>query len=206
PAEQQVERMRQHRLPGPRLPRQHVQPRSQAQLRALDQQEILDAKLFEHPRISSSACRRIARARSISRRPLTGPDRGGARVDVASWEEGCIMPVGSREGQGTSAYTRRTQGMAATDHHQRAEPQPSGEPAWMSAAALQDRLEEEINRARRHDTSLSCLLVRIDRVEEMQSEQVSELPAQALTYASGALRAEPRSFVRNGRLSDTELL
>jgi diguanylate cyclase len=76
----------------------------------------------------------------------------------------------------------------------------------MSAAALQDRLEEEINRARRHDTSLSCLVVRIDRVEEMQSEQGSDLPAQALAYVGGALQRELRSFDRIGRLSDSELL
>lgn len=97
-------------------------------------------------------------------------------------------------------------GMAAIDHHQSTEPQPALEPC-LSAPALQERLEEEINRARRHDTSLSCLLVRVDRVEEVQSEQqLSELPAQALTYASGALHAELRSFDRIGRLSETELL
>src|ERR1700716_659816 len=96
--------------------------------------------------------------------------------------------------------------MAAIDHHQTAEPQPIGEPAWLSGAAVQDRLEEEINRARRHDTNLSCLLVRIDRVEEMQAEQGSELPAQALAYVGGALRRELRSFDRIGRLSDSELL
>lgn len=96
--------------------------------------------------------------------------------------------------------------MAAIDHHQSAEQQPIGDPAWLSAAALQERLEEEINRARRHDTSLSCLLVRIDRVEEIQSEPGSELPAQALAYVGGALRPELRSFDRIGQLSDSELL
>ena len=41
-AEEQVERVREHRLAGAGLARQHVQPPGQAQLGLLDQQEILD--------------------------------------------------------------------------------------------------------------------------------------------------------------------
>jgi diguanylate cyclase (GGDEF)-like protein len=78
--------------------------------------------------------------------------------------------------------------------------------ACLSASALQERLDEEINRARRHETELSCLLVRIDRLEEIPSEHASELPAQTLAYVGGALRSELRSFDRIGRLSDSELL
>ncbi|HEX4187599.1 MAG TPA: diguanylate cyclase [Solirubrobacteraceae bacterium] len=101
--------------------------------------------------------------------------------------------------------------MAASEHHQSAEPQQRGEVTWLSPGALQERLDEEIDRARRHDTQLSCLLVRIDRDEDLpqlgqQSEHGSELPAQTLSYVGGALRRELRSFDRIGRLSDSELL
>jgi diguanylate cyclase (GGDEF)-like protein len=96
--------------------------------------------------------------------------------------------------------------MAATEHHQSAQPHSAGQVACLSASALQERLDEEINRARRHETQLSCLLVRIDMLEEKQSEHGSELPAQTLAYVGGALRRELRSFDRIGRLSDSELL
>jgi GGDEF domain-containing protein len=101
--------------------------------------------------------------------------------------------------------------MAASEPHQSAEPRQRAEVACLSSGALQERLEEEINRARRHDTQLSCLLVRIDTVEDLsqmgqQSEHGSGLPAQTLSYVGGALRRELRSFDRIGRLSDSELL
>jgi diguanylate cyclase (GGDEF)-like protein len=96
--------------------------------------------------------------------------------------------------------------MAAREHHQSAQPHPVGEAACLSFPALQERLDEEIDRARRHDTQLSCLLVRIDRLEEIQSEHAGGLPAQTLSYVGGALRRELRSFDRIGRLSDSELL
>ena len=47
-AEQQVERVREHRLAGAGLAGEHVQPGRQAQLRALDQQEVLDVQLLQH--------------------------------------------------------------------------------------------------------------------------------------------------------------
>ncbi|HWX96784.1 MAG TPA: diguanylate cyclase [Solirubrobacteraceae bacterium] len=101
--------------------------------------------------------------------------------------------------------------MAAGDHQQSAGPHPGGEAACLSFPALQERLDEEIDRARRHDTQLSCLLLRIDRLEDLsqagqQSEHGGELPAQTLSYVGGALRRELRSFDRIGRLSDSELL
>jgi GGDEF domain-containing protein len=101
--------------------------------------------------------------------------------------------------------------MAASEHQERARPQQRAEATCLSFGALQERLDEEIDRARRHETQLSCLLVRIDRDEDLsqmgqQSEQGSALPAQTLTYVGGALRRELRSFDRIGRLSDSELL
>lgn len=76
----------------------------------------------------------------------------------------------------------------------------------LSAAALKDRLEEEINRAGRHGTPLSCLLVAIDDAAELASQHGRELPEQALSYAGPVLIGELRRFDRVGRPSDTELL
>jgi GGDEF domain-containing protein len=101
--------------------------------------------------------------------------------------------------------------MAAREHHQSAQPHPGGDGPYLTFTALQERLDEEIDRARRHDTQLSCLLLRIDSLEDLsqigqQSEHGSGLPAQTLSYVGGALRSELRSFDRIGRLSESELL
>jgi diguanylate cyclase (GGDEF)-like protein len=76
----------------------------------------------------------------------------------------------------------------------------------LSAPALEDRLEEEINRAGRHGTPLSCLLVAIEDLAELASQHGRELPEQTLAYAGPALLRELRRFDRVGRPSDTELL
>lgn len=76
----------------------------------------------------------------------------------------------------------------------------------LSARALEDRLEEEISRAGRHGTPLSCLLVAIEDLGELASQHGRELPEQALAYAGPALLRELRRFDRVGRPSDTELL
>jgi diguanylate cyclase len=96
--------------------------------------------------------------------------------------------------------------MAASDPHPRPLPSPPGRPACLTAAELKERLEEEINRAERHGTALSCLLVAIDNLEELSREHGSELPEQTLAYVGPALRRELRRFDRIGRPSDGELL
>ena len=47
-AQQQVERLRQHRLPGAGLARDRVQPAVEGELRALDQEQVPDAQLDQH--------------------------------------------------------------------------------------------------------------------------------------------------------------
>jgi diguanylate cyclase (GGDEF)-like protein len=76
----------------------------------------------------------------------------------------------------------------------------------LSAPALAERLEEEINRAGRHGTALSCLLVTIGNLDELSREHGSELPEQTLAYVEGALRRQLRGFDRIGRPGDRELL
>jgi diguanylate cyclase (GGDEF)-like protein len=96
--------------------------------------------------------------------------------------------------------------MAASDPHPRSLPSPSGRVACLSAPELTERLEEEINRAERHGTALSCLLVAIDNLEELSREHGSELPEQTLAYVGPVLQRELRRFDRIGRPSDGELL
>ncbi len=104
--------------------------------------------------------------------------------------------------------------MAANDTHPRIDsPSPEGREDvqrsqidCLSADALEDRLEEEISRAGRHGTPLSCLLVAIDDLAELSSRHGRKLPEQALAYAGPALLRELRRFDRVGRPSDTELL
>ncbi|HEY2142536.1 MAG TPA: diguanylate cyclase [Solirubrobacteraceae bacterium] len=96
--------------------------------------------------------------------------------------------------------------MAARDIDPHSNPPSPGPFTCLSARALGDRLEEEINRAGRHGTPLSCLLVVIDNLDELSSEHGSELSEQTLAYVGPALRRELRRFDRIGRPSDGELL
>lgn len=76
----------------------------------------------------------------------------------------------------------------------------------MSAETLYERLEEEINRAGRHDTALSCLLVTIGNLGELAREHGDELFQETLAYVLRTLAAQVRGFDRVGRPSGDELL
>jgi len=96
--------------------------------------------------------------------------------------------------------------MAASDSNQRSSEPPPGGSGWLHAAALDERLVEEIQRAERHGTNLSCLLVVIENIDEMAREHGAELREQTLGYVAAALRSELRGFDRVGRASERELL
>lgn len=96
--------------------------------------------------------------------------------------------------------------MVATDPDTSSEPPPQGPSEVLSSTALAQRVDEEISRAERHGTKLSCLLVVIDDIGEIASEQGADLHAQTLTYVAGALGRELRRFDRIGRPSERELL
>ena len=96
--------------------------------------------------------------------------------------------------------------MAASDTNPGSHRPPPEQGAGLSALGLRERLEEEIDRAERHGTSLSCLLVAIENLEELARRHGSELPLHALDYVEGALRRELRRFDRIGRPSAGELL
>jgi diguanylate cyclase (GGDEF)-like protein len=95
--------------------------------------------------------------------------------------------------------------MAASDNNPTSEP-PVERVLCLSAAGLQQRLREEINRAERHRTELSCLLVRIGNLEELAREHGDELTEETLAYIARTLAAQVRGFDRVGRPSEEELL
>jgi two-component system, cell cycle response regulator len=105
-----------------------------------------------------------------------------------------------------TAYSRPSNGMAASNPNPRSNPLPPGTGVCLSASALQARIEEEISRAGRHGTPLSCLLVVIDNLPELAREHGSELPEQTLAYVGSALRRQLRRFDRVGRPRDGELV
>jgi diguanylate cyclase (GGDEF)-like protein len=81
-----------------------------------------------------------------------------------------------------------------------------GSTGYLPALALQERLEEEVNRAGRHGTALSCLLVEIEDREEFERTHGGELYERTLAYVGLALRAELRRFDRVGAAAEGELL
>jgi diguanylate cyclase (GGDEF)-like protein len=76
----------------------------------------------------------------------------------------------------------------------------------LSSADLAVRLDEEVNRAERHHTALSCLLVSLDDVEHLSHTHGKHLPAQALAYLGAALERELRRFDRVGHAAEGELV
>jgi len=76
----------------------------------------------------------------------------------------------------------------------------------LSPSELAMRLDEEISRAGRHRTALSCLLVSIDDVHELARAHGEELPGRALAYLGAALGRQLRRFDRVGRSAEGELL
>ena len=96
--------------------------------------------------------------------------------------------------------------MAANDRENFRGHPGAGSVEYVSMLALQARLREEIDRAGRHGTALSCLLLDIEDLEEITRVHGAELAERTLAYAGLALRRELRGFDRVGRPSEDELL
>jgi diguanylate cyclase (GGDEF)-like protein len=67
-------------------------------------------------------------------------------------------------------------------------------------------MDEEVGRAARHGTALSCLLVDIEGLDEIAETHGPELSERALVYATSALCNDLRRFDRVGRISSGELV
>jgi diguanylate cyclase (GGDEF)-like protein len=88
--------------------------------------------------------------------------------------------------------------MAASDPHPRSNGLPPRGLDCLTPTALRERLEEEISRAERQATGLSCLLVVIDNLDELARAHGGELREQTLEYVADALRRELRRYDRVG--------
>ncbi|HXW59402.1 MAG TPA: diguanylate cyclase [Solirubrobacteraceae bacterium] len=95
--------------------------------------------------------------------------------------------------------------MAANDPNLRPDPVPPGR-AYLSATALRRQLDEEVNRATRYGTHLSCLLLVIDNLTELTREHGDELLEHTLAYIGQALVRGLRNFDRVGRPGGSELV
>ncbi|HUN78182.1 MAG TPA: diguanylate cyclase [Solirubrobacteraceae bacterium] len=69
---------------------------------------------------------------------------------------------------------------------------------YLPAAALRDRLEEEVSRAGRQGTPLSCLVLGVEDLDEIERVHGGELARQIQAYVGLALRGELRRFDRVG--------
>jgi len=97
--------------------------------------------------------------------------------------------------------------MAARDPDQSPAARAARTPAPpLEADELAVRLDEEIGRAERYGTKLSCLLVVIDNLPDMAREHGSGLAEQTVAYIADALGRELRRFDRVGRPRDGELV
>jgi diguanylate cyclase (GGDEF)-like protein len=95
--------------------------------------------------------------------------------------------------------------MAASDN-QSSESPPREAGDCLTAPALDERLQEEINRAGRHGSALGCLLVDIEDLQAIERDHGPELSEQALAYVGLALRREFRRFDRVGRSGKREFV
>lgn len=76
----------------------------------------------------------------------------------------------------------------------------------LASVELAERLDEEVHRATRQGTQLSCLLVSLEEIGHLSQTYGKDLPGQALAYLARALIRQLRRFDRVGRVSDSELL
>jgi diguanylate cyclase (GGDEF)-like protein len=94
--------------------------------------------------------------------------------------------------------------MAASDNNTH-EP-PGGSVEFLLPCALEQRVREEISRAGRHGTALSCVHLDIEELDEIARLHGPVLAEHTVAYASLALRHELRDFDRVGRAAERELL
>ena len=142
--------MREHGLARAGLAGQHVQAGRQAQLRLLDQQQVLDAQLLQH------AAGLAAHADGSRDPPIyesVQPAAGASGAHLPAGGRGGI--IGDRRARGTdtsAAVHSSANGMAASDPDPHSDPPLDAGRAACRPAALRERLDEEIDRAERHGT------------------------------------------------------
>lgn len=94
--------------------------------------------------------------------------------------------------------------MAADERH--TSEQAAGWPVdCLPAPALRDRLEEEVSRAGRQGTALSCLVLGVEDLDEIERVHGEALAQQIHAYLGLALRSELRRFDRVGLAGGEEV-
>jgi diguanylate cyclase (GGDEF)-like protein len=78
--------------------------------------------------------------------------------------------------------------------------------ACLDTDVLTSRLDEEVARAERHRTALSCLLVEVEDLRAIEQAHGRPFSERTLAYVGLALRREFRRFDRVGRVNDREFL
>ncbi len=96
--------------------------------------------------------------------------------------------------------------MAASFDNPQPEPAPARAARCLSGPQLSERMDEEIARAERHSTRLSCLLVVVENLEAMARLHGLELREEMLSYMASALEPSLRRFDRIGRPREGDLL
>jgi diguanylate cyclase (GGDEF)-like protein len=96
--------------------------------------------------------------------------------------------------------------MAASDPHTRPDRPLSDAADALAPAELRERLREEISRAERQRTDLSCLLVAFENLDEIAREHGEQLREQTIEYVASTLRRELRCFDRVARGSARHLV
>ncbi|HVR04717.1 MAG TPA: diguanylate cyclase [Solirubrobacteraceae bacterium] len=94
----------------------------------------------------------------------------------------------------------------AANHSDSSDEATGWPPQYLPALALRERLEEEVNRAGRHGTPLSCLALGVEDLGEIERVYGATLSLQIQAYVGLALRSELRRFDRVGLADDGELL
>ncbi len=94
--------------------------------------------------------------------------------------------------------------MAASDDNSHEPPGDSVE--LLLPCALAERVREEVNRASRHGTALSCVNLDLEELDEIARLHGSGLAEHTVAYACLALRHELRDFDRVGRAAERELI
>lgn len=75
----------------------------------------------------------------------------------------------------------------------------------LDAQELAERIDEEVGRAIRHSTPLCCLIVRLEKLQQIAQQHGAELSERALSHAGEAMVAELRRFDRVGRPLQDEI-
>lgn len=85
-------------------------------------------------------------------------------------------------------------------------PDSSSAEGSLPAGVLVERVEEEIARAERHRTALSCLLVGVEDLQKIEQSHGKSLSEQAVAYVGLTLRRELRRYDRVGPTGKQEYL